>query len=165
MFDTLNVIYGEREARGFFMLNIVSLAFTLAAIVFVMLAIGAVVVLPVALNYIGLPDNTDFLLRAGRWPGLFVALTVNLSIIYRYGPSRQTERWRRISWGSVIAAVLWLAASAAFSWYAANFGTYNQAYGSLGAVIGFMTWLWMSAIAVLVGAEIDAAMECCFFSD
>jgi membrane protein len=159
LFDTLNVTYGERETRGFFTLNIVSVIFTLAAIVFVQLAIAAVVILPVALNYVGLSDRADLLLRAGRWPGLLVALTVSLSFIYRFGPDRRTARWRWVSWGSVIAAMLWLAASAAFSWYAANFGTYNETYGSLGAVIGFMTWLWISAIAVLVGAEVDAAIE------
>ncbi|HZR88187.1 MAG TPA: YihY/virulence factor BrkB family protein [Bradyrhizobium sp.] len=164
LFDTLNVIYGEQEERGIIRLNIVSLAFTLAGIAFILLAIGAVVVLPVVLNYVGLSDRTDLLLRAGRWPALFVALTISLSIIYRFGPNRHNARWRWISWGSVTAAVLWLAASALFSWYAANFGTYNQTYGSLGAVIGFMTWLWISAIAILVGAEVDAALERGFFS-
>jgi membrane protein len=164
LFDTLNVIYGEQEARGIVKLNIVSLAFTLAGIAFILLAIGAVVVLPVALNYVGLSDRADLLLRAGRWPALFIALTISLSIIYRFGPNRHNARWRWISWGSVTAAVLWLAASALFSWYAANFGTYNQTYGSLGAVIGFMTWLWISAIAILVGAEVDAALERGFFS-
>ncbi|WP_024519171.1 YihY/virulence factor BrkB family protein [Bradyrhizobium sp. Tv2a-2] len=159
LFDTLNIIYGEREGRGFFKLNTVSLMFTLGGIVFVQLAIAAVVILPVALNYVGLSDRADLLLRAGRWPGLLVALTVSLSFIYRFGPDRRTARWRWVSWGSVTAAMLWLAASAAFSWYAANFGAYNETYGSLGAVIGFMTWLWISAIAVLVGAEVDAAME------
>jgi membrane protein len=159
LFDTLNVICGEREKRGFLTLNMVSLVFTLAAIAFVLLAIAAVVVLPVASNYIGLPDRTDLLLRVGRWPGLFVALTLSLAFIYRYGPSRDVSQWRWVSWGSVFAALLWLVASAAFSWYAANFGTYNETYGSLGAVIGFMTWLWISSIAVLIGAEVDAAME------
>ncbi len=164
LFDTLNVIYGEQEARGIVKLNLVSLAFTLAGIAFILLAIGAVVVLPVALNYVGLSDRADLLLRAGRWPALFIALTISLSIIYRFGPYRRSARWRWISWGSVTAAMLWLAASALFSWYAANFGTYNQTYGSLGAVIGFMTWLWISAIAILVGAEVDAALERGFFS-
>jgi len=165
LFDMLNVICGEREKRGFLTLNMVSLVFTLAAIAFVLLAIAAVVVLPVALNYIGLPDRTDLLLRVGRWPGLFVALTLSLAFIYRYGPSRDVSQWRWVSWGSVFAALLWLVASAAFSWYAANFGTYNETYGSLGAAIGFMTWLWISSIAVLIGAEVDAAMERRPFSD
>jgi membrane protein len=159
LFDMLNVICGEREKRGFLTLNMVSLVFTLAAIAFVLLAIAAVVVLPVALNYIGLPDRTDLLLRVGRWPGLLVALTLSLAFIYRYGPSRDVSQWRWVSWGSAFAALLWLVTSAAFSWYAANFGTYNETYGSLGAAIGFMTWLWISSIAVLIGAEVDAAME------
>ena len=74
-------------------------------------------------------------------------------------PSRQKPRWRWITWGSAIAALLWLAASALFSWYAANFGKFNETYGSLGAVIGFMMWLWISAIVILLGGEIDAEME------
>jgi hypothetical protein len=79
--------------------------------------------------------------------------------LYRYGPSRETARRRWITWGSAAAALLWIGASGAFSWYAANFGKFNETYGSLGAIIGFMTWLWISAIAVLLGAEVDAEME------
>jgi membrane protein len=90
---------------------------------------------------------------------MLVVLTVALSIIYRYGPSRETAQWRWITWGSAIAAVLWLGVSGLFSWYAASFGNFNQTYGSLGAVIGFMTWLWISAIVILVGGEVNAEME------
>jgi membrane protein len=82
-----------------------------------------------------------------------------LALIYRFGPSRAAPKWRWITWGSALAAALWLAASALFSFYAANFGNFNETYGSLGAVIGFMTWLWISAIVVLLGAELDAEME------
>jgi membrane protein len=82
-----------------------------------------------------------------------------LAFIFRFGPSREKPTWRWISWGSALAAILWLAASAMFSWYAANFGNYNETYGSLGAVIGFMTWLWLSAIVILIGAELNAEME------
>ena len=159
LFDALNMVYGEKEKRGFVKLNAVSLTFTLAGIVFALLALGAVVVLPVALKYIGLSDIADLLVRIGRWPALFVMLTLGLAFIYRYGPSRETPRWRWITWGSAVAAVLWLAGSALFSWYATNFGNFNETYGSLGAVIGFMTWLWISAIIILIGAEIDAEME------
>src|SRR4029077_3294773 len=67
--------------------------------------------------------------------------------------------WRWITWGSVAATILWLGASALFSWYAANFGKFNETYGSLGGAIGFMTWLWISAIVILFGAELDAEME------
>lgn len=159
LFDTLNVIYGEREKRGLIKLNLVSLLFTLGAITFTLLAIGVLVVLPIALDYLGRSSGADLSVRDGRWPALIVVLTLALAVIYRYGPSREAPRWRWITWGSALGALLWFAASALFSWYTANFGSYNKTYGSLGAVIGFMTWLWISAIVVLIGAEVDAEME------
>ncbi|MCP3395511.1 YihY/virulence factor BrkB family protein [Bradyrhizobium sp. CCGB12] len=159
LFDTLNIVYGEDEQRGFIKLNAVSLAFTVAAIGFLLMALGAVVVLPVVLKYLSLSDLGDLLVRIARWPAMFVALALALACIYRFGPSREAPRWRWISWGSVAATLLWLAASGLFSWYAASFGKFNETYGSLGAVIGFMTWLWISAIVVLLGAELDAEME------
>ena len=109
--------------------------------------------------YIGLSDVGDLLLRLGRWPAMYLILTIALAVIYRYGPSREAPQWRWITWGSATAALLWLAISGLFSWYAANFGKFNETYGSLGAAIGFMTWLWISAIAILLGAELNAEME------
>lgn len=159
LFDTLNIVYGEKEKRGFVKLNAASLSFTLAGIVFVLVALGAVVVLPVVLNFVGLSNAADLLIRLARWPAMFVAVALGLALIYRFGPSREAPRWRWITWGSVVATVLWLGASALFSWYAANFGKFNETYGSLGAAIGFMTWLWISAIVILLGAELDAEME------
>jgi membrane protein len=88
-----------------------------------------------------------------------VLVTVALSIFYRSGPSRAEPKWRWITWGSASATLLWLAASILFSWYVANFGSYNKTYGSLGAIIGFMTWVWLSIIVVLVGAQLNAEME------
>ena len=159
LFDTLNIVYGEREKRGFLKLNAISLLFTVGGILFVVAALGAIVVVPVALKYIGLSKATDLLLCLGRWPAMFVVLTLALAVIYRYGPSREAPRWRWITWGSALAAILWLGISALFSWYASSFGNFNETYGSLGAVIGFMTWLWISAIVILLGAELDAEME------
>ena len=159
LFDTLNVIYGERDKRGFIKLNGVSLGFTLAAVVFVLLALGAVVGVPVVLRYLSLSNAADLLVRIARWPAMFVSLALALTCIYRFGPSRETPRWRWITWGSAAAAIFWLIASVLFSWYAANFGTFNETYGSLGAAIGFMTWLWISAIVILLGAELNAEME------
>ncbi|WP_247431468.1 YihY/virulence factor BrkB family protein [Bradyrhizobium sp. 44] len=159
LFDTLNIVYGEQEKRGFFKLNAISLGFTVGGIVFVIAALGGVVVVPVVLQYLGLSDAADLLIRIGRWPALFVALALALSCIYRFGPSRDAPRWTWITWGGAAATLLWLAASGLFSYYAANFGTFNQTYGSLGAVIGFMTWLWISAIVILLGAELNAEME------
>jgi membrane protein len=90
---------------------------------------------------------------------MFLALAIGLSFIYRFGPSRSAPRWRWITWGSAAATIMWIVTSALFSFYAANFGTFNETYGSLGAAIGLMTWLWISAIAILLGAELNAEME------
>ena len=93
------------------------------------------------------------------WPGLFVTLVLGLAALYRYGPSRDRAKWRWITWGSIVAGAAWLAASIAFSIYAASFGTYDKTYGTLGAVIGFMTWIWISAMVVLLGAELNSEIE------
>jgi membrane protein len=159
LFDTLNVVYREDETRGVIKLNAISLLFTAGAIVFALAAIGAIIVLPVVLQYVGLSDDADLLLRFGRWPAIFVCVALALALIYRYGPDREEPKWCWISWGSALAAALWLAASALFSWYAANFGNFDATYGSLGAAIGFMTWIWISAIVILVGGELDAELE------
>ena len=159
LFDTLNIVYGEQEKRGFIKLNAMSLGFTVAGIVFIMAALGGVIAVPVVLQFVGLSSTVDLLLRIGRWPALFLALAFALASIYRFGPSREAPRWAWITWGSAAASLLWLAASGLFSFYAANFGSFNETYGSLGAVIGFMTWLWISAIVILLGAELNAEME------
>jgi membrane protein len=159
LIDTLNIVYGEQEKRGLIKLNAISLCFTICGIVFMLAALGSIIVVPIILEYVGLSDLGDLLVRAGRWPAMLLILTIALSIIYRYGPSREAAQWRWITWGSALAAVLWLGISGLFSWYAASFGNFNETYGSLGAVIGFMTWLWISAIVILVGGEINAEME------
>jgi membrane protein len=159
VFDALNVAYGEEEKRGFIALNLRSLAFTLGMIVFALVAIGAIVVVPVLLNFIGLGTVTEWIISLARWPVLLGAIVLVLAVLYRYGPSRDTAQWRWISAGSLVAAVVWVAASMLFSWYVANFGNYNETYGSLGAVIGFMTWMWLSTTVVLVGAELNAEIE------
>ncbi len=159
LFDALNVVYEERERRNFFKLNAFSLLFTLAGIAFLLAAIGAVVVLPAMLNFIGLGGGAETLLKLLRWPLLFAAIMLALAFVYRYGPSREKPQWRWVTPGSAAAALIWIAASILFSWYAESFGNYNKTYGSLGAVIIFMTWIWISALAVLIGAELDAEME------
>jgi membrane protein len=159
LFDALNVVYDEKEKRGFFALNATSLVFTVAAITFVIVAIIAIAGLPLVLKHLPLPEFTGWLLQLCRWPVLLVFVVLALSVVYRYGPSRDRPKWRWVTWGGAIAGLLWLSASALFSWYAANFGSYNETYGSLGAVIGFMTWLWISAIVILLGGEINAEME------
>ncbi|HEY8613531.1 MAG TPA: YihY/virulence factor BrkB family protein [Roseomonas sp.] len=159
VFDALNIIYEEKETRSFLKRTAITLAFTLGAILFALLAMAAVVALPVVLGFIGLGPTIELLLRLLRWPLLLAAVGVLLAVLFRYGPSRDEAKWRWVSWGGAFAAVAWLLGSAAFSFYVANFGSYNETYGSLGAVIGFMTWIWISTAIVLAGAELDAEME------
>jgi membrane protein len=159
LFDALNIVYGEREKRGFIKLNALSLAFTIGALVLILLAMGAMIVLPITLNYLGLGAETAWILTLGRWPLLLIAISLAIALVYRYGPSRREPQWRWISWGSAFAAIAWMIVSILFSWYAESFGNYNKTYGSLGAVIGFMTWIWLSTIVILIGAELNAEME------
>jgi membrane protein len=159
VFDALNIVYEEQEKRGFITLNGVTLAITILAVGFILISLGVVVALPVVLNYLPIAQLTDVLVKLARWPLMFAAVTLALAVLYRYGPSRTKPRWRWITWGSALAAIVWLGASALFSWYVANFGSYNKTYGSLGAIIGFMTWMWISIIVVLVGAKLNAEME------
>ncbi len=159
MFDALNLVYDEKENRGLIKLNAVSLAFTVSGIVLLLVALGAMVVLPVIVDYLGLGGAADTIVEIGRWPVLLVGVGLVLAVLFGYGPSRTEPQWRWITWGSAFAAIVWLCASLLFSWYAANFGSYNKTYGSLGAIIGFMIWIWISVLVILVGSELDAEME------
>lgn len=157
-FDALNIVYEEEEKRSFVRLTLVTLGFTLSLIVFLILALGAVIVLPIVLDFLRLGGLEEWLLLL-RWPVLLVLVSLGISIIFRYGPSRETARWRWVSWGSALAAVLWIVVSLLFSWYAENFGSYDETYGSLGAAVGFMTWIWVSSMVILLGAELNAELE------
>jgi membrane protein len=158
-FDALNVVYHEDEKRGFIRLTLTSLAFTFGFTAFVVIALLSVVGVPVALNMLGLGAATDIILRVGRWVAMIVIVDVALATLYRFGPSRKRARWSWVSWGATFAALLWVCASILFSLYVEHFGSYNKTYGSLGAVVGFMTWIWLSSIIVLMGAEINAELE------
>ena len=157
--DALNVVHEEREKRGFLKLNLVSLAFTAGGIAALLLMVGAVVALPLALDHLGLTRDSQVVVSLARWPLMFAMLLVALSVLYRFGPSRAAPRWDWLGAGTLTATALWIAGSAALSWYLSNFGDYNATYGSLGAAIGLMTWMWMSATIVLFGAELNSVIE------
>jgi membrane protein len=157
--EALNVVYGEREKRGFFRLNLLSLAFTTGAIMALMLVVSAVVALPLALDHLGLAQESKTIVSLARWPVMFAMLLAALGVLYRFGPSRRAARWEWLSIGTLVAALLWIGGSSLLSWYLSNFGNYDATYGSLGAAIGLMMWMWMSAIIVLCGAELNSEIE------
>ena len=159
MFDALNVVHGEREARSFVRLNLEAFGFTFGALAFLIAAISALVVLPASLRFLGSTTSTELLVDLVRWPVLLVALGTALALLYRFAPSRRVAQWRWVTWGGVVAALCWLGTSLLFSWCLANVATYNETYGSLGAVIAFVTWIWLSVFVVLVGGELNAEME------
>jgi membrane protein len=159
LIDALNVIYDEKEKRGFIKLNLVSLVLTAGAILAILTALGAVVVLPLVLSFLGLGGWTETLLRLLRWPVLLGVVVVGLAVLYRFAPSREHPRWEWLSVGSAFAAIAWLASSALLSWYLASFADYDATYGSLGAAIGMMMWMWISSIVILVGAELNSEIE------
>jgi membrane protein len=157
--DALNVVYGETEKRGFFKLNLLSLAFTIGGIVALLLMLGAVVALPLALDHLGLAQDSKIIMSLARWPLLSLALLLALGVLYRFAPSRRGARWQWLSVGSAAAALLWLTGSFLLSWYLSSFENYSATYGSLGAAIGLMMWMWMSSIIVLCGAELNSQIE------
>ena len=154
--DALNVVHEVPERRSFLRLNLLSLAFTLSGIAALLLMVSAVVAFPLALTHLNLPPDSRIVISLARWPLMFAVLLVALGLLYRFGPDLPSPRWELLGVGTWTAALLWIAGSVALSWYLSNFGDYDATYGSLGAAIGLMTWMWMSAVVVLVGAELNA---------
>ncbi|MDQ6437615.1 YihY/virulence factor BrkB family protein [Mesorhizobium sp. LHD-90] len=159
LFEGLNVAYGEEEKRSFVIVNLVSLAFTAGAMLVGIAMIFSVGVVPALLALLRLDHWTELLVSLLRWPLLLVMVGTGICLIFRYGPSRERAKWRWITAGAAVATVVWLLASWGFSLYLQHFADYNATYGSLGAVIGFMMWTWISVVILLVGAELDAEME------
>ena len=159
LFEALTAVCEEKERRSLIKYYALTLAFTVGTIVLILFMLAILIVLPFIIDHIPDPGVAGQLLKIIRWPILLVLVALAFAVIYRYGPSRSAPRWRWITRGSAFALITWAAASALFSWYVANFGHYNKTYGSLGAVIGFMTWMWVSIIVVLVGAKLDAELE------
>ena len=159
LFGALNVAYGEREMRGLVRRCATAVLFALGAMAFVALAIGGVLGVPLALGANAGSESGAGLLHLLRWPLLLGVLSVALSLTYRHGPCRACPRWHWASWGSAVAAAGWLLGSASVSWYMQRVGGYDWLYGSVGGVLGFMLWAWVSAASVLVGAVLNAELE------
>jgi membrane protein len=156
MFAAMNVIYDEKEKRGFIGLRLTALSMALGVIVFVILALGLIVGLPLRSLVIG---EAAPLIKYLRWPLLAGCCIVFLAVLYRYGPSRGEPQWRWVTPGAVGATAVWLVGSALFSFYVTHFSSYNITYGSLAVVVILMIWFYLSAYSILLGAEINAAIE------
>jgi len=156
----LNVAYGEEERRGFLALAALSLSLTLAGLLFVIMTLVLVVAVPAVIAIVGLQDTViGWAASLARWPILAVAVMGVLAVLYRYAPDRREPKWRWVTWGSAIATVVWLLGSAGFSLYVSQFGSYNETYGSVGAVVVLLLWFNLSSYVVLLGAELNAEIE------
>lgn len=155
----LNVAYEEREERSWFVLTARNIAFTIAGIIALALAMTALVYVPILFALVGLSATLELFVKVLRWPLLAVVIIVGLAVLYKYGPCRRAAQWQWVTVGSVLAMIMWLAASAGFSLYVEHFADYDRVYGSLGAVIVLLFWMYLSFYAVLLGAEINAELE------
>ena len=161
MLTSLNVAYEETERRSFLRFNLVAFLFTLGALIGVPIALAIIVGVPAVLNLAlwWLGPLAAVTIRIASFLVLLGFVMLGLAVLYRFGPSRSDPRWRWVTPGSALAAVLWLAASLLFSFYVSNFGSYDAAYGSLGAVVVALMWFYISAFVILLGAELNAELE------
>lgn len=159
LFEAMNVAYGEREKRNFFVVSALSFLFILGGIVAGAAVVAIVVVIPVVIGFIGLGTGPEWLIQGAAYLVLVIILLGGVALLYRYGPSRNRAKWRWITPGAVACVVGLLIVSALFSWYAANFANFDKTYGSLGALIGLLTWIWISMNLIIIGAELDSEVE------
>jgi membrane protein len=155
----INAAYDEVETRGWLRFRMLALAFTAGLAAFVIVSVAVITLLPTLLKYVGLGGVAQDVFSALRWPALAMATMLGLGVLYRYAPNRTPAKWSWVTAGSLLATLIWIAASLAFSVYAENFGSYNKTYGTLGGAVVLGLWMYISALAILLGAELNAELE------
>lgn len=159
LIEGLNVAFGEEETRGFIWLKLLTVILTLVLIIGLLLGLAATLAVPAVLALVSLPGWVESVAAVSRWVLLALMTVLGLAVLYRFGPARDTARWKWMTPGAVGACVIWLLASIGFSVYVNNFASYNEAFGSMAGVIILLMWLWISAYIVLLGAEVNAETE------
>ncbi len=159
LMTAMNIAYEEKETRGFFRTNLTALGLSVAIVLFVVVAIAVVVVAPPLLSILPLGPIVGIAIRVLRWVVMAAVVIGVLGLIYKFAPARRRAKISWVTPGAVAAALLWLVASLAFSFYVANFGSYNETFGTLGAVVALLMWFWLSAYVVCLGAELNAELE------
>ena len=156
----LNIAYEEKEKRGFIKVNLLALAITLAAVVVAVLALGAIGALGFLQELV--PGAPAFIVTIGKivaYVLLVLAAAAGAATLYRYGPSRDEPKWTWITPGSLFTAIAWMLLTLAFGFYVTNFGSYDKTYGSMGAVVVLLTWMYLSSYVLLLGAELNSELE------
>jgi len=155
----LNIAFNEKETRNFFRLAATGFVLTTGMLVYLLIALTLIAGIPAILNFIHIPDVSFEYYLLLRWPLLFCTAVLGLEILYSFAPCHSRLKWRWMSVGSVTATVIWLISSSFFSSFVTHFGKYNETYGSLSAIVILLVWFWMSAMTILLGAEINTVFS------
>lgn len=159
LMSALTAAYDERETRSILTFYAQAFALTIGAGAFALVSLFLIAVVPAVIAWLPFPKGWRDAIALIRWPILAALVYVALALVYRFAPSRQIARWHWLAPGTIAAALLWLGGSAGFSYYVASFATYNQMYGSLGAVVVLLMWFYVSAFIVLAGAELNSETD------
>lgn len=154
-----NIAYNQRERRGFFRQIAISIVFSLAAMLIFLLMLLVGVAVPLLLQAAPLGRGATVVVLVVRWLLLWSFAVLGFSLAYRFAPDRQPPKWRWVTWGSAIAATVWIVGSLAFAAYVQNFGSYGVTYGALGGMIVLLMWFYLMGFTIVLGAEINAEME------
>ncbi|WP_106478806.1 YihY/virulence factor BrkB family protein [Phytohalomonas tamaricis] len=159
LIEGMNVVYDEDESRSLIKRTLMTLALTSGLIITTIVTLAALIFIPAVAGHLPLGDTVSTLILYSRWPLLIVLAMLSIAVLYRYGPHRAKPRWEWVSIGTVSATLLWILGSIGFSLYVRNFSSFDEIYGSLGAVVILLMWFWLSAFIVLLGGELNNEME------
>ena len=160
MITALNIVFGIKETRSLLRVTLLTLAITVGLVLaFIVASLGLSVVNFLASLLPDLGGAASLVFQLSYWLVTAIAISLIISMIYHLAPNRPEHRWRWITPGSLMATIVWLLATFAFSYYVRRFGNYNATYGSLAAVVIFLTWLYLTAYIVLIGAELNYVLE------
>ncbi len=159
LIEGINIAYDERDERNFFHRKALSLVLTIGAILFLVAAVIGLAALPTLVDRAGLPSGARIAVEMMFWPILTIGFATGAAVLYRFGPDRSSPEWRWVSWGSVIAVLIWILATIGFRLYTATFGSYSETYGSLAAVVVLLLFLFITSFVILLGAQINSEME------
>ncbi len=159
LFIGLNIAYNQSDSRSFIRRNLLTLGVTLGTIIAGSLLLALVAVIPAVLKALPLPVMTETILNVFRWPLIVIIAFGVLTFFYKVAPRRTSPQWFWVTPGSIVAMLLWLLGSAGFAWYIDSFGNMSKTYGSLSAIVVLMLWFFITAYAILLGAEINSECE------
>ncbi len=159
LMSALSLVYEEKEERTFVPLRGTALLLTLGAALGLVVSVAFIAATPALASAVGLDDTGSQVASILRWPLLGAGVVAGLTVLYRYGPDRDTARWTWVTWGSGVATLIWLVASGGFAVYASQFGDFEESYGALSGIVVLMLWLFLTAFAILLGGEINSEME------